>query len=439
MEPDAIDLEAGAKALTVLSFIPVIVFALWAQYFESYLNQLMIKRPQFERAPEIEKVRLASLCVLLFQLSLFLGSTEFRHAYPVIIETSFTVSMLLQLWLQSRTEKKIPPTLQKQEKRPRKQVENRNLNIHGESIPEGPLKEIEDDLLPLALRAAMSWLIGAAIYIVILMIFIRTSSLVAQYLHAPPKVGTVILLLGGSIGVIVGLGINFALSPFHLKRMLPTKTLQDPDLQKSLEACFLKAGLKPPLFHVIELKSLQFGTSLLAGFQGGRGTLRQILFISRPALKNLSPLELKAIVLNQISHIVLHHFRKRFFFSFTLILTTTVLSVISVIIGQATVSAESAFEVIGPAVALISFFMSFRLLNDQNRQHEYEADLHSIEKLGVSLDDFASALRKLDPAPPPMTPPVSLSFLETERRIQAISIYLAKKQKTETEKTLKAG
>src|SRR6476620_2355583 len=98
MEPEVIALETALKAVAILSTIPVVLYALWADYYGRYLQRLKAEgaksdqsrgnvhadpiNPPFNPEEEVEKVRSTSLFVILFQLTLFLGSTEVRQEYP---------------------------------------------------------------------------------------------------------------------------------------------------------------------------------------------------------------------------------------------------------------------------------------------------------------------------------------------------------------------
>src|SRR6185312_5039438 len=59
---------------------------------------------------------------------------------------------------------------------------------------------------------------------------------------------------------------------------------------------------------------------------------------------------------------------------------------------------EGGSGLIGPVTGMFSFFVTFRMIAEQGRIQEFEADVHCIEKLGASLESLSSALRKLDRA-----------------------------------------
>lgn len=394
MEPEVIDFERAALAWAILTVIPVVIFAIWADGFGRYIKDQFIKRPQFDKEIEIEKVRTASLFVILFQFTLFLGSSEVRHAFPMFSQITFFLGVSSQLILQYLTERKIRPA--------------------------------DQEIVKLVTRALISWLLGGVLYLAILIGSIKVASICAEKLHANPNLSALLILAGGISGIIIGLGINFALGPFHLKKILPTSLIIDQRLKKSLELCFTRANLKIPNILIIELTRLRVANMIFTGFQKGKGWIYPTLFISRSLLDSLSHREVETVTFGHISHVALKHLRKRFLFSLALILGTTLTSIAAVWISKVIFSPQIAFEVIGPAVALSSFFVSFKLLTQQSRNQELEADLYSIEKLGVGFDEFSQALRKLDAQE--VTNPSSMlkGFPETERRILAIQSYLEK-------------
>jgi Zn-dependent protease with chaperone function len=408
MEPDRVDLEAAIQAVAILTAIPIAFFALWTDYFERNLHQLHIKSPKFDRNAEIEKVRTASLCVILFQFTLFIGSYEIRHSYPLSSMGIFCTGVLVQLWLQSKIEKK---------------------TMNTSSIK-------PDDLFGLIARATLAWLVGALFYIVAVLLSIRVSIWIAEASRASVDLGAVIFFLGGILGIISGVLINFALAPLHLKKVLPSQLIEDSALKTSLEKGFLQLGIKPPNLFTIELNQFHVAHIILTGFQWGKGSLGHALFIARPLLTSLASTELHALVSHQVSRIALKHTRKRFFLTFSLIILTTMISLASVIISKKFFPEQTAFEIVGPAFAIGSFFISFKILIEQIKTHQFEADVHSIEKLGVQMKDYIECLRKLDrPAPNS----IILGNPETERRIELVQKHFDQLRDTDSLTSLKAG
>lgn len=400
MEPEAADIESAIMALAAISAIPVVIYALWADYFERHVHQLTIKRPQTDYQGEVETIRITGFLVILFELALFLGSVEVRAVYPLVTLAIFGGASLVQIFLQAGLERKLVPI----EKKP-------------------------DNLLELGARAALSWTLGVTIHVFILAVFIKLASWTVVKLALPALPSFILMICSGVLGLIGGLCLNFALSPYHLRKLLPSTPLIDSQVTSMLEKCFAKAGVTLPKFWIIELKQYRIVNILSVGFQTHLRPFRPAMFICRPILNILSDQELEAVVLNEVSHQSLRHLRKRFLLTSLLILVTAAIAILTIVVGQRFLPKEWVADVLGPTVAFISFLASLRCLGWQRKNHELEGDLYSIEKLGVSPEQLSSALRKLDLSmiklPVKEDVPVSpatplLGFPETEERIQLI-------------------
>jgi Zn-dependent protease with chaperone function len=394
MEPEIVEVEAAVKALAVLSAIPVVLFALWADHFEKYINELCIKNPQFDRKVEIEKVRIASLCVILFLFSLFIGSPEIRRAYPLISQLVFCTGTLAQLWLQSRMEKKIGSS--------------------GQKI---------DHMIGIIAKATVSWLVGAFIYVFTVLLSLRGSMWIAHLAHLSPNASTFVFCASGVLGILGGLALNFGLAPFFIKKTLPVASIQDPVLLSWLQQCYSKAKLKVPQLWIIELHQLHIAHTILAGFQRGKGIFRPALFIARASLDLLHPTEVEAIVLNQISNVTLNHLRKKFVLTSSLLFSTILTSIATTVFAKVYFPQVPSLGMVGPITAIAGFFLSYKLLTDQIKNHQLKADIYCIEKLGVSAKDLFQALRKMDKPHEKKEAPKQ-GFPDTERRIQRLKDYI---------------
>jgi Zn-dependent protease with chaperone function len=406
MNPDLLEIQNeiqnSAKALAIFAIIPIVLFQLWADSLSRYLDEMSIKKPKFDRKPEVEKVRLAGLLVILLQSTLFLVASDVRGAYPFLSPICFITVIMTQLWTQSQVEKK----LQASDPNP-------------------------DDIFKLVRKAITYFVLGILLYGTLLIGSIGLTSLFADSIHASRFTGITMLLVAGGLGVLAGLGLNFALGPFYLKSILPLQNIPDAQLQIRLEKCFSDSQLTVPDFRVIELNTLQMTNVIFSGFQKGRGMFRATLFLTRPLLNRLNAEELEAVILNQVSQTLLKQVRRRFIFSLSLVAVTTIFSILSGILGQFVLPGQSALEILAPAVALASFSVSFSLLSAQAKRHEFEADIHTVEKMGVSAFVFIQSLRKLCPSITPDTPPMDLAQFDNERRIDLITQYFAEKNKGE--------
>jgi Zn-dependent protease with chaperone function len=376
----------------------VVIFALWAEHFDRHLVNLAIKNPKFDRTIETEKIRVGSLCVILFQFTLFIGSYELRHEYPFYSQLIFCTTVLLQMSLQSRLEKKL-------------------LALGAKS----------DNLIALLTKGFISWLFGAVFYIATVFASIRGAMWATEKFHLSTNTGVFLFFMSGILGIMGGLLANFAIAPFALKKVFPSTEDIDDAVKTEIESSFKKASLPVPKLSVIELHQYIFVKSMVAGYQRGRWVFKPTLFLARPLLSSLSKTEIQALVYNHISHLALKHFRKKFLLSFSLILLTTFVALLSIYISRTFLSEHNAFEIVGPAFALASFFTSFKILTQQIKSHQTEADLYTLEKFGVEFEDFAKCLKKLDRPKDPKALEQPL-YPDTERRLEQLKSALDSKK-----------
>lgn len=367
MEPEGISAETAVKGLAVLTAIPVVGMALWADYFGRYAEALAKENPDFDRPNEILKVRLASLFALVFQFILFLATADIRREYPIAANVMFMSAMILQILIQNAAEKRVNPAIQAK-------------------TSEG---------VGLALRALFWSALGGVLYISLLFVCLRGALLVGQAFKATPAIATGLMIAGSIAGVVGGLGLAFALGPFQMRRMFPTSRLTDERFRNTLDDCFSKAGVSPPDYWILELSRFNRGNALITGFRSGRGIFRPALFLSASLVSGLSEAELRAVVLHEISHMRLHHMRKRFVLSSGMILAASLAAGMLVIVAHLINPGGPANSLVGLLTIFSSFVMTLRFLEKQNRLQEIEADITAV-KLGASIADLEGALRKLD-------------------------------------------
>ncbi|MBI2712295.1 MAG: hypothetical protein HYX41_05480 [Bdellovibrio sp.] len=135
MDPEVLSPENSLRALAILCAIPVVIFALWADYFGNHLEALEKEKPDYEREVEHEKIRIAGILGLLLQFMLFLSSAELREQFPLLVNLIFILSVVFHLSIQSNLEKKIRPLQQ----------------------PENSSEAPQEEVLGILLRTAISW------------------------------------------------------------------------------------------------------------------------------------------------------------------------------------------------------------------------------------------------------------------------------------------
>jgi Zn-dependent protease with chaperone function len=398
MEPDIVNLEQGIQGLAVMSAIPVVLLGIWADSFSRRVDQLERDDPKFEREPELENVKMASLCALVSQILLFIGSSDLREHYPAMSPVIFVVAVLSQIMIQTRAENKVQKYL-------------------GES---------RNSIFRISLRATFCWILGVSIHVLFLAVAVGVTVFVVQRLQPTFFVGILALAATSVMALVAGITINVALAPFYFRRTFPMRKLEEAALKERVEGCFSKYGFEPPALWILELQELKITQNILVGLKGLKGKFQRSFFLSGLVLSVLTSDELEALTLNQVSHLVLQHPKKRGLLIFALISITTVLALITVFVGQGFSVEDPVVEIMGTLISFALFITSFRVLYVQTQKHETESDVYTVKNMGVACCDLISALRKLDlliePIPQDLTSisKSPLGFPDTERRIQLL-------------------
>ena len=410
MESEADNLIRGVMALIVLSAIPVVSYAIWLDYFETNLRELMVKQPDFDKETELEKVRFLSLMVLLFQFTLFLGSDEIRRSYPLICGLTVTLCVSIQVSLQLRAEKSL------------------HLN-----------SEYAEPLLTIALKAMRSWFVAASICGFLSIFGVLIARYIGLVSNVPTLGATLLMLLGGSIGMSCGLILNFALAPYHLLKILPTTPLKELPIGKNIQTLFEKNGMSTPKLWLIELQKLRIIDILITGFRAGRGPFTFSLFLSRFVLNTLNSGEIQSLLLIEVSHLKLKHFQKRVVLISTLTMNSLIFAILVTLTVQKFFPGRGGYEFLGTTLGLIFLVSTFRWTSIQKQNQEFEADAYALDHLNLEFEHFSNALRKLDyfsvkdSHPDGLKNMPLMGFPETERRIFLLSIYLKKRAASNTD------
>lgn len=399
---DAMDPVTAVKGLAVLTAIPVVIYALWTDYFGRFVQERLQEDPKLDLAPEVARIRVAGFFAFLSQFMLFTSSSEVRQVYPVACNLLFVAALGFQMWIQSSTERKLAP----------------------------PSSAKGRDPFLLAMRAFLWSTLGGIFYIGLLIASLKAATWVSVRLQLSPDAGAALLAVGAVVGVFGGLALGFALGPFQMRRMFPCTNLSDPELAREIGECFTRSGLKSPSLWVIGTDELRFANAMIAGFKSGRGPFRPALFVSQPLLDGLDRAELRAVILHEISHLRLQHLRRRMVLSSGMILAASIATGFALLAVHLLMPAGPLNWLIGLGALAGAFAVTLRLLAKQNRFQEIEADIHSI-RLGAGMENLISALRKLDRInnPDSATLPASRRLLAgtghpmTEERIKIIRAY----------------
>jgi Zn-dependent protease with chaperone function len=415
------NVESAVKGLAVLTAIPIVLLAIWADYFNRGVDALMKVDPLFDRAAELYKARLVGVGAIFFQFGIFMGTSEVRKEAPILGNLLFAASILIQSVIQSGAERKV-----------------RKKELHT-NIPTPATTPMQD--MEVATRAFLWATAGGALYITSLIVPVILTTQLCNWFKAPPMIAMSAVCLAAVVGMLSGLGINFALGAFYLRRMLPTRPIQDETQLKALESCFVEAGLPTPSFWLVDTGRLPEATAMMAGFQSGKGVFRPGLFISRGMIDSLNDQELRAVVLHEVSHLKLEHLKRRLLYSACLIFATTAAATFCVFMATVLAPATQARGFVGICAAAAAFVLTFKFLSRQSRFHELQADFYCIEKLNAGFENLASALRKLDQINDqdpfrknPFSKLTGQAHPATESRIALVQAHLAPQEKKTVEK-----
>lgn len=386
-------LEAAQQAvmgLAVLAAIPVVLFALWAEYFGQYIDNLEKHDPKYDRKLELDRAKMASTCVLLFEVVLFVGSMDVLKIYPKLCSATLIAAIVFLGITQAGIERRLRP-------------------LPGTPSPEStPVPARKEDggsniseTAPTTanpLRALLFAAFGGFSYVLTLMGTVRVFVWIAQTLHFSDQNAALFVMFGAAVGIFGGLLLNFALAPWQMRNSLPVYRLPEGSVRTELETVFKNIGKPKFEFYVINVEGARTLTALVSGFSFGRGLFQPAVFISKSLMSQLTPEEFKAVIAHEAAHIAHNHLFKRVVLSASLIVALTFVSIFGVLLIHALFpnNAPDAFAPVEMFFGLISLVLTFRTLAKQSRKHESEADWICVSQYGSNFVDWSNALRKID-------------------------------------------
>lgn len=388
--------------LVILTAIPVVAFALWCDYFEHFFQAKLEAREEVNRADELYRIRTAGFFINLFEVLIFFGTTPTRREYPAIAYPLFLGAFLIQMMIQRNLEGKVA----------------------GAELEKG------GSFYWQALRTFFWSMIAGLTYVASMLTSVFLFSLIGVLTGAPASVKLSLVLVGMAVGVISGLCVSFALGALFVRKIMNAKPAAEGELRNTLTALFTSSKTQIPEFWVIDTQDAHLGSAMMAGFPKGRGLFKPGFFISNSLTTQLTEGEFRSVVLHEISHWRLQHLKKRFVYSAGLILCASFMTGFAVLCSRIMGVSPQGQTMVGFTSLLTSFMFAFRLLARLVKYQEFAADIHSIEKLGSTLTDLSSALRKLDRVNtnlPQRRDPgsmlVSLGHPLTEYRIKVLEKY----------------
>jgi Zn-dependent protease with chaperone function len=423
------NVDLAVKGLAVFTAIPVVALAIWADWFGRALDAQATEDPLYEREPEVAKVRMAGVCALIAQFMVFGAVTELRAEAPVIGWIAVFGAVFWQGRILAKLEKRAGRTTH-----PGLKGGDRNINARAPGSSDGaPQDDLAQGALDMrmAMRGFVWATIGGMLYLFSFAFPVIVASMIAKAAAMPENLAGAFILCAALVGMLGGLAINFALTPFFLHNTLPTQAIDEanhPELKAMLESCFAQNGLKTPTLWIIESPRVREATAMIAGFSNGSGILRPGLFLSRGIVESLNSEQLRAVILHEVAHLKLNHLRRRLLYSAALIFGTTTAATALVYATSILMPASEIRNYIGFGAAAAAFVATFRLLGRQSRSHETEADSHSVSALGASHQALTSALRRLDEvndlADPLRANPMAAlgggTHPRTDRRVEAL-------------------
>ena len=177
MESEILDLSNALRELGLLSAIPLVIYALWGDYFarsfethrdkdeESFSRLSDLDEEGVDTEIEVLKVRIVGTFVFVFEAVLFLASSKIREFEPFACYLIFVTSVAIQLGLQTDLENKITPS---------------------DRIEVEP----SENLFVLLGKIALSWIFSAILHISFFLTSVYGAIFLSHYLQLEPIQGS---------------------------------------------------------------------------------------------------------------------------------------------------------------------------------------------------------------------------------------------------------
>lgn len=352
----------------ILAALPVVTLALWADYAERKWKELQRERGE-EPTELLDTTRLCGILAFAAQMLTWLAGILQGHALSASL--IFGTAILLQAHTVSGVDRKLRGT------RP-------NLS----------------DRVRVGLRGTLWFFAALAVYAAVFTGVTFGSFMLVRALGWSGGAAAGLVSLGALSGLLAGLALSYALAPFYLSKFLSLRGLnplvpRDQELGALLDRCFARAGLRAPAYWLIEMEQPSFANALITGFKSGRGVFRPALLLTPSLQRELSDIELEAVILHEVAHLKLNHLRRRLLSLLGVFMGSIVAVTVMLVACALFLPAEAlvAARLVSP---FLMFLLPMWLLRGQSQRQELEADRVAVAKLGASADALAEALRKLD-------------------------------------------
>lgn len=373
--------------IIVASAIPVVMFALWAEYFCEDWRKSRESGERMETDSSIFRLRLAGFLSISLQLVIFLATSPVRNEDPSAGVWGLWVTLAALVFQRIH------------------QASVERMLLEADSGEEAG-RELR--VAPSILGTSLLWAFaGVVLYLGILggTLFATAVSIAILKLSGPAAVGAVVI--GTLAGYTAALASNFILSPWILGKMLSSSSFQEGAVRTRIESWFKAAGIPLPELRVLSPGAPLLGSNAwVSGVNGfSRLGLKPTLWLTQNLLQTLSEGELEAVIKHEIAHLKLNHLTHRFLLAWSMSIL-----VLLTVAGAMLLSAWLPGTQTGPILPAFSLFLavamvwgSIRALAEQSRNHELEADRFCVTGLGARASSLVSALKKVEATQPTST------------------------------------
>ena len=189
-------------AVVILTAIPVVCFALWCEYFKASIEERRTKDDEFDQSLELRRVRWTTLFALLVQVFVHLSIAPIRVFAPLSSLLLFFGALLVQSRISLQAE--------------------RSLRLPSST---------ERDHFQVIIRA-MLWTMGSLFfYFGLLWGSLLSAHALLSRLSISREAAVWSLAAVGVAAIFAATGLLIGLAPLHLRKMLPSTKIEDPDLR----------------------------------------------------------------------------------------------------------------------------------------------------------------------------------------------------------------
>jgi Zn-dependent protease with chaperone function len=398
--------------LAIASAIPVVMFALWAEYFsEDWRKSRESREDEEELEVSIARVRLAGLLATTLQLVLFLATSGIRH------EDSLAGVAGIWITLAALVTQRIH------------QASLERMLLEGQSA--ATTAQLKNPS-PLAGPTLLWAFAGVAIYLGILGASLFSTAVAIAVFKWTGLKAMAAVAVGTMSGYTAALASNFLVSPWILGKMLPSKALENGPEFGRISEYFGASGVPLPEIRVLAPDApLRSSNAWVSGVSWAARWIRPTLWLTPALLELLDERELEAVVKHEIIHLRKNHLTQRFLLAWSM--SILVLFTVAAAMGLSVILPAAQ---VGPILPAFSLFLavamvwgSIRGLEEQSRNHELEADHLCVMELGASAGALASAIRKVDAANPAASAALARSHPTLELRLRALEPLVIEERK----------